>query len=174
MQFIDGSAHNRFACWWSFITFNSLSSSYRLNQCRIIDFYPLKSKDFVIIALKGHHMCPERKMHLLWPCGECSRIKPGSINTMYLSILHTGMYVSIQGHILLISLLLGANTGTVGDCSKPQQRNIVMVTIEHFRQSRKNPCGVWTETHTCTWIHKKGVQKSEQVVGSVVKEVESN
>lgn len=42
-------------------------------------------------------------------------------------ILHTKMYVGIQGQILSISLLQTGSTGRL-----LFQRNIVMVTVEHF------------------------------------------
>lgn len=104
-----GPAHNRFACWWSFIQL-FVKLTVGIDQCGIIDFFFLfrRCKDS---ALTPREQCVYgSKIHLLWPRDEPVR-EPASINTVFPSVLQAITYVCTQGRILLISLVWAGNTG---------------------------------------------------------------
>lgn len=73
------------------------------------------------------------------------------------TVLHTAMYVGIHGQILLISTLHEGNTAGL-----LFQRNIVMVTVEHLRQSLVYPHRAGTRAHVCTRMHMRAKEEEEK------------
>lgn len=73
------------------------------------------------------------------------------------AVLHTATYVGIHGQILLISTLHQGNTARL-----LFQRNIVMVTIEHLRQSLVYPHRAGTQEHACTCMHMWAKEEEEE------------
>lgn len=73
------------------------------------------------------------------------------------AVLHTATYVGIHGQILLISTLHEGNTARL-----LFQRNIVMVTVEHLRQSLVYPHRAGTQAHVCTCMHMRAKEEEEE------------
>lgn len=83
------------------------------------------------------------------------------------AVLHTAMLVGIHGQIFLISTLHEGNTARL-----LFQRNIVMVTVEHLRQSLVYPHRAGTQAHVCTCMHMRAKEEEgtteEKTKGSLV------